>query len=238
MLEVKSVEAGYGQLRILQGVSVAVASGELVGIIGPNGSGKSTLLKTIYGYLAPFAGLVHFNGNPITGMRADQIQRQGIGFVAQAGGLFNDLTIQENLVMGAYSISDRRIAKERIEQVLTKFPKFRERRSQKAGSLSGGEQRVLAVARTLITAPPMMLLDEPSAALSHRAGDELYEMLEKLNAEGITFLIVEQNIELIMRIASRIYVLEMGRNAFEGTPAELSSSDKIRSLYIGNMELA
>jgi ABC-type branched-subunit amino acid transport system ATPase component len=234
MLEIDDVRAGYDRLEILQGVSLSVAPGQIVGIIGPNGAGKSTLLKTIFGYVRPFSGRIALRGEVLNGCRPDKVMRRGVGFVAQAGGLFAEMTIQENLVLGGYSIGDTKAVRHAMDEVYDRFPLFRDRRRQLAGSLSGGEQRLLAIARALITKPELLLLDEPSAALAPRFIDEIYETLRKLNAQGIAMLIVEQNTGVILDTADRVYVLEMGTNAFDGTPAELLADDRIRRLYLGS----
>jgi branched-chain amino acid transport system ATP-binding protein len=232
-LKVKNVRSGYRRLEILQGVSLHVDEGEIVGIIGPNGAGKSTLLKTIFGYLRPFAGEIQFDGQDVVGQRPDFLIRHGIGFVAQAGGLFADMTVHENLRLGAYALRDRAEIARTIEEALERFPLFRERRNQLAGSLSGGEQRLLAIARALIPRPRLLLLDEPSAALAPRFIDEVYATLVALNAGKLAMLIVEQNVEAILAAAHRVYVLDIGRNAFDGSAAELRGSDRIRRLYLG-----
>jgi len=233
MLAVEGVSAGYGRLEILHKVSLDVAPGEIVGIIGPNGAGKSTLLKTIFGYLPPFEGSVRFVGDTLAGLSPDRVMRQGIGYVAQAGGVFADMSVHENLVLGGYSLGSRRAAAAAIERVYAQFPLFRARAHQRAGSLSGGEQRALAVARTLVVKPRLIILDEPSAALAPRFIDEIYATLAALNRSGIALLIVEQNVRRILDAAHRVVVLDMGRNAFAGASAELRQSDRIRRLYLG-----
>jgi ABC-type branched-subunit amino acid transport system ATPase component len=233
ILEVEGVRAGYGRLEIRQGVSLSVAPGEVVGIIGPNGAGKSTLLKTIFAYLRPFEGAIRFDGADITGITPDQVMRRGLAYVAQAGGVFADMTVAENLALGGYTLATRAAVRDAMERVYARFPLFRDRSAQRAGSLSGGEQRALSVARTLMTGPRLLVLDEPSAALSPVAIDEIYDTLLGLHAEGIALLIVEQNVEKILEVAQRVVVLDMGRNAFGGTAADLRSSDRIRRLYMG-----
>ena len=233
MLAVEGVSAGYGRLEILHKVSLDVGPGEIVGIIGPNGAGKSTLLKTIFGYLPPFEGSVRFVGDTLAGLSPDRVMRQGIGYVAQAGGVFADMSVHENLVLGGYSLGSRRAAAAAIEAVYAQFPLFRARAHQRAGSLSGGEQRALAVARTLVVKPRLIILDEPSAALAPRFIDEIYATLAALNRSGIALLIVEQNVRRILDAAHRVVVLDMGRNAFAGASAELRQSDRIRRLYLG-----
>jgi ABC-type branched-subunit amino acid transport system ATPase component len=233
MLKVADVSAGYGRLEILHKVSLEVGAGEIVGIIGPNGAGKSTLLKTIFGYVPPFEGTIHFDGETLQGRSPDQVMRRGIGYVAQAGGIFADMSVHENLVLGGYSLGSRRTASRAIDRIYGQFPRFRARAGQRAGSLSGGEQRALAVARTLVISPRLIILDEPSAALSPRLIEEIYATLAELNRSGIALLIVEQNVRRILDAAHRVVVLDMGRNAFAGASDELRRSDRIRRLYLG-----
>jgi len=233
MLEVAGLRSGYGRLEILRGASLRLPAGSIVGLIGPNGAGKSTLLKTIFGYLRPFAGAITLEGRSLVGLHPDQIMRLGVGFVAQAGGLFADMTVHENLLVGGYSLGSRGELRAALEDVYAQFPLFRERRRQPAASLSGGEQRALALARALVIRPRVLLLDEPSAALAPRFIEEVYETIRALNRSGIALLIVEQNVEMILSVAHRVFVLDLGRNAFDGTPAELRGSDRIRRLYLG-----
>jgi len=232
MLELEGVRSGYGKLEIVQAASLEVGDGAIVGIIGPNGAGKSTLLKTAFGYLPPFAGRIALDGREIAGRRPDEIMRLGVGYLAQAGGLFAEMTVHDNLVLGGYTVSraDKRRA---IEAVYARFPLFRDRGRQLAGALSGGEQRLLAIARALIVRPRLLLLDEPSAALAPRFIDLIYATLVALNRDGLAMLIVEQNVEAILAVAHRVFVLDLGRNAFDGTPAELRAADRIRRLYLG-----
>ena len=232
MLELESVCSGYGKLEIIQSASLEVPDGSIVGIIGPNGAGKSTLLKTAFGYLVPGAGRIVFDGREIAGRRPDEIMRFGVGYLSQAGGLFAEMTVHDNLVRGGYTVS-RAEKRQAIDHVYARFPLFRDRRRQLAGALSGGEQRLLAVARALIVRPRLLLLDEPSAALAPRFIDEVYATLVGLNRDGIALLIVEQNVEAILAVAHRVFVLDLGQNAFDGTPAELRASDSIRRLYLG-----
>jgi ABC-type branched-subunit amino acid transport system ATPase component len=232
MLELEGVRSGYGKLEILQSASLRVPDGAIIGIIGPNGAGKSTLLKTAFGYLPPFAGRIVLDDHDIAGLRPDEIMRLGVGYLSQAGGLFAEMTVHDNLVLGGYTVSrtDKRRA---IDHVYTRFPLFRDRRRQLAGALSGGEQRLLAIARALIVHPRLLLLDEPSAALAPRFIDDVYATLVALNRDGIALLIVEQNIEAILAVAHHVFVLDLGRNAFDGTPSALRASDSIRRLYLG-----
>jgi branched-chain amino acid transport system ATP-binding protein/neutral amino acid transport system ATP-binding protein len=233
LLCVEGLVVGYSAAdEVLKGVDFSVDTGEIVGVIGPNGAGKSTLLKTAFGYLPPFGGRIVLDGREIAGRRPDEIMRWGVGYLAQAGGLFAEMTVHDNLVLGGYTVS--RVDKRRaIDHVYARFPLFRDRRRQLAGALSGGEQRLLAIARALIVRPRLLLLDEPSAALAPRFIDEVYATLVALNRDGIALLIVEQNVEAILAVAHRVFVLDLGRNAFDGTPSELRASDSIRRLYLG-----
>jgi ABC-type branched-subunit amino acid transport system ATPase component len=233
MLDVRGVRAGYGKLEILQSVSLRVDAGALVGIIGPNGAGKSTLLKTIFGYLTPTAGEVTLDGARVNGQRPDEILRRGAGYVAQAGGLFADMSVHENLVLGGYALRGAGATRTAVDEVYARFPFLAGRRRQAAGSLSGGEQRILAVARALVARPRLLLLDEPSAALAPRFIDEVYDTIAHLNRDGIAMLVVEQNVEAILAVATRVFVLDLGTNAFDGTPTALRSTDRIRRLYLG-----
>lgn len=234
MLRIDRVTAGYGRLEILQQISLGVAAGEMVGIIGPNGAGKSTLLKAVMGYVRPFSGTVMLGEEDLVGRRPDEIMRRGIGFVAQAGGLFAEMSVHENLVLGGYTLASRGAVRRAGERLYEQFPLLRARWRQTAGSLSGGEQRILAIARALMIEPRMLLLDEPSAALAPRYIDEVYRALAGLNRAGLSMAIVEQNTRVVLDNAARIFVLEMGANAFDGTPAELLADDRIRRLYLGS----
>lgn len=233
ILAAHAVRSGYGKLEILQSVSLAVEGAEIVGVIGPNGAGKSTLLKTIFGYLPPWSGTITVEGRSIAGLRPDQIMRLGVGYVAQEGGLFAEMSVHDNLTLGGYTLASRRAVREGVEHVLAEFPLFGTRRRQLAGSLSGGEQRILALARAMMIQPRLLLLDEPSAALAPRYIDHVYETIVALNTAGVAMVIVEQNVEAILAVAHRLFVLDLGRNAFDGTPRDLRGSDRIRRLYLG-----
>jgi ABC-type branched-subunit amino acid transport system ATPase component len=233
LLAVDAVRAGYGPLEILHDVTLRVGPGEIVGVIGPNGAGKSTLLKAVFGYLALRGGTVTLDGRRLDGLRPDERVRCGVGYVAQDGGLFPEMTVQENLALGGYSLRPGRRVRARVDAVLAAFPLLGQRRRQAAGSLSGGEQRTLALARALVAEPRLLLLDEPSAALAPALIDRVYETVVGLNGGGLGFLVVEQNVEAILAVAHRVFVLDLGRNAFDGPPAELRASDRIRRLYLG-----
>jgi branched-chain amino acid transport system ATP-binding protein len=232
-LVVEALRSGYGQLEILQGVGLQLPTAQIVGLIGPNGAGKSTLLKTIFGYIRPFAGTIRFGDHDLVGLRPDQILRLGVGFLAQDGGLFPEMTVQENLVLGGYSLRGRREVRIALDEVYARFPRLRERTRQLAGSLSGGEQRMLAIARALMTRPRLVLLDEPSAGLAPRVIDTVYDAIVALNRAAIALLVAEQNVEMILEVAHRVFVLDLGRNAFDGSPTELRGTARIRELYLG-----
>jgi ABC-type branched-subunit amino acid transport system ATPase component len=232
-LRMTDLRAGYGALEILRGVSLDVPPGAIAGVIGPNGAGKSTLLKVLFGYLRPFAGAITFGEVNLVGLRPERIIRAGIGYVAQARGLFPAMTVRENLLLGGYVLKDRRAVAAGVERALTLFPQLRDRLAQVAGTMSGGQQRSLAIARALMVQPDLLLLDEPSAALDPQAIDTVYAMLREVNAAGVAMLIVEQNVQAVLDIAARVFVLDVGRNAFDGSSAELRGLDRIRQLYLG-----
>ena len=234
MLAIEGVSAGYGRLEILHKVSLEVAPGEIVGIIGPNGAGKSTLLKTIFGYLPPFEGSIRFADETLTGLSPDRVMRRGIGYVAQAGGVFADMSVHENLVLGGYSLgSSRAVNAERSSASMRNSRCSAPAPGSAPAACPAASSAALAVARTLIVAPRLIILDEPSAALAPRFIDEIYATLADLNRSGIALLIVEQNVRRILNSAHRVVVLDMGRNAFAGASAELRQSDRIRRLYLG-----
>jgi len=232
-LTVEAVDAGYGRIPILHGVSLTVHAGEVVSIIGPNGAGKSTVLRVIVGVLAPWQGQVRFNGEIISGRRPDEILQRGLAFVPQGRIVFPQMTVLENLEMGAYSERDRARVDQALERVYQLFPVLLERRKQKAGTLSGGEQQMLAIGRALMIQPRLLLLDEPSLGLSPRLLDIIFDKLAELKAAGMTMMIVEQNAAKALALASRGYVLELGRNRFEGPGPALLADPEVKRLYLG-----
>ena len=231
-LEVEGVEAGYGEALVLRGVSLCAARGELVAIIGPNGAGKSTLLKVVYGLLRARAGAIRYAGDDVGGLRPDELTRLGLNYVPQLGNVFPSLSIAENLQIGASSLprAERRGA---IDELYERFPLLAERRRQRAATLSGGQRKLLAVARALATRPRTLLLDEPSAGLSPQAVELVFEKLREVNAAGIAIVMVEQNARRALALAHRGYVLDMGRNAYEGTGESLLHDPKVVALYLG-----
>jgi ABC-type branched-subunit amino acid transport system ATPase component len=234
-LDVSAIVAGYGKVPILNGVGLAVEPGQVVGVIGPNGAGKSTLLKVIFGYLRPTQGSVSLDGNEIAGRRPDEILRLGVGFVPQAGGVFARMTVQENLALGGYALG-RTAVRDTLERLYERFPLLFERRSQPAGTLSGGERRLLEIARVMMVKPRLVLLDEPSASLSPAATDEVYAKIGDVNrTEGTSFLIVEQNVDLILDNAHYIYALQLGANAVAGAPATFREDAGMRAIFLGGV---
>lgn len=231
-LDVQGVYAGYGEAEILHDISVSVAAKEVVTIIGPNGAGKSTLLKALMGYLVPRKGSISFDGQDITGMPTNQRIRAGIAYVPQLENVFPSLSVEENLRMGAYTLPKKMI-KDRAEAQYERFPRLKERRRQKAQTMSGGERQMLAMARALMTEPKMLLLDEPSAALSPALVEQVFEKVSEIRGQGRTVLIVEQNAEASLQISDRCMVLVDGQNSFEDSADHVLSDNKLREAYLG-----
>jgi len=236
ILEVNDVVSGYGRLEILHGVSVSVPETKTVALIGPNGAGKSTLLKTIFGYIKPKRGSITFNGEDITGLKPNKILRKGITYVPQGRSVFPYMTVLENLRMGAYINKDSSQFKEALNEVIRMFPILKERKNQMAGTLSGGEQRMLELGRALMLRPKLILLDEPSLGLAPKLVDDTYRTINEIGDMGVTLLIVEQNVRKVLIVADYAYVLDLGKKAFEGTSEHLLSSDRLKSLYLGGLE--
>ncbi len=233
ILTVDAVHVGYGRIPVLHGVSLTMRAGEVVSIIGPNGAGKSTVLKTIVGLLTPRQGQVRFNGEVINGLRPDEILRRGLAYVPQGHIVFPQMTVRENLEMGAFIERDRARVDQTLERVYRLFPLLLERRKQQAGTLSGGEQQMLAIGRGLMTQPRLMLLDEPSLGLSPLVLGLIFDRLAELKAVGVTMLIVEQNAVESLALSNRGYVLELGRNRFEGPGSVLLADPEVKRLYLG-----
>ena len=229
--------AGYlPGVNILNGCDLYAHRGELVGIIGPNGAGKSTLLKALFGLVKVHTGQVTLGGDDITNVRADRLVTMGIGFVPQTNNVFPSLTIQENLEMGCFQAPDK--FKERFAFVTDLFPALGQRRSQRAGSLSGGERQMVAMGRALMMDPSVLLLDEPSAGLSPLLTDEVFVRVREINATGVTVIIVEQNAMRCLQIVDRGYVLDQGRNAYTGSGRDLATDPQVVHLYLGTLAQA
>jgi branched-chain amino acid transport system ATP-binding protein len=233
LLVAQSLTAGYGRIDILHDVSLTVGVHEIVSIIGPNGAGKSTAFKTIVGFLTPRAGRVLFNGEDITGTRPDLVLRRGLAYVPQGRIVFPSMTVLENLEMGAYTERDPAHLAAALDQVYHLFPILAERRRQAAGTMSGGEQQMVAIARALMTAPKLIMLDEPSLGLSPKFVTLIFEKLVEMRQAGYTLMLVEQNATRALAIADRGYVLELGRNRFEGAGRTLLADPEVKRLYLG-----
>ncbi len=232
LLEVENVYAGYiDGLDILQGVNFRIDSHELVAVIGPNGAGKSTLAKTIFGLLSPREGKIIFKGENIAGLKPNEIVKRGMCYVPQIVNVFPSLTVEENLEMGAYILSGS--AKRQKDLVYTMFPKLKERAKQKAGTLSGGERQMLAMGRALMLEPDLLILDEPSAALSPILVNDVFQQIKAINESGKAIILVEQNAKKALMMSHRGYVLESGRNAIEGRGIDLLNNPQVAELYLG-----
>ncbi len=233
LLTAHGITGGYGKLDILHEVSLGVHAGEIVSVIGPNGAGKSTAFKTIVGFLRPRSGRVVFNGEEITGLRPDVVLRRGLAYVPQGRLVFTQMTVLENLEMGAYTVADRAKVAAALQSVYTLFPVLFERRRQKAGTMSGGEQQMVAIGRALMTSPRLILLDEPSLGLAPKFVTLIFDKLVALRRAGYTLMLVEQNATRALQIADRAYVLELGRNRFEGAGTALLADPEVKRLYLG-----
>ncbi|MDF2682264.1 MAG: transporter related protein [Brevibacillus sp.] len=227
MLEVSNVEAGYGKIQILNDLSLTAIENKLTLLIGPNGAGKSTLLKTIFGFVSPSRGSIRFQGEEISGRPSHQLASLGIGFLLQRVSVFPDLTIEENLKLGAWSFKreSARVA-QRIEYMYEKFPILKEKRGEAAGLMSGGQKRMLEIARTLMPGPKLILVDEPSAGLSPKIAKEVYRVLHELKDEGITLLMVDQNIRESIAYSDYVYVLERGQVSSESAAEDIEKNLK------------
>jgi len=233
LLEVTNLNAGYGYLQILRDVSLHIDKGEYVGIVGPNGAGKSTFMKTVAGLLNPMGGRVKFNGEDITGLSGSDVSRKGISFVSEEMNLFVNMTVQENLFMGAYTIKEKRLQNERLEFVYELFPRLAERKKQLAGTMSGGERKMLAIGRGMMSDPSLMLVDEPSFGLAPQLTANVFESLEVLLKNGVTILLVEQNVTKTLAVTHRGYVLENGKIVLEGKSADLAEDSYVRKVFLG-----
>ena len=231
MLNVEGIDVYYGNIHALKGASFHVNEGEIVALIGANGAGKSTTLKTVSGMMHPKNGSITFLGEDITRTESYKLPNKGMTHVPEGRRIFLQMTVMENLEMGAYI--HKKVSPEALELVFQHFPRLKERRSQIAGTLSGGEQQMLAMGRGLMCSPKLMMLDEPSMGLAPILVEQIFEIIRNLHAQGTTILLVEQNAEMALQIADRAYVLESGRVTMSGTGAELAASDEIKKAYLG-----
>jgi branched-chain amino acid transport system ATP-binding protein len=233
LLEVKGLEVAYGGIKAVKGIDLQVSEGELVTLIGANGAGKTTTLKALAGLLRPAAGRIHYNGRDITARPAFELVRQGLALVPEGRGVFGRLTVEENLEMGAYSRRDRaRIAAD-LDRVYALLPRLAERRRQHGGTLSGGEQQMLAIGRALMSRPRMLLLDEPSMGLAPQMVQKIFETIRTIAAEGVTLLLVEQNAKLALETCHRGYVMESGLIALADRASDLLANPQVRQAYLG-----
>ena len=231
MLKIEDMHVYYGAIHAVKGVSFEVGEGEIVALIGANGAGKSTILKTVSGLMHPRSGSITFMDKNIAHTDAYKLVRQGLAHVPEGRRIFLQMTVQENLEMGAFT--QKEVSKEELDKVFQLFPRLQERRKQVAGTLSGGEQQMLAMSRALMSKPKLIMLDEPSMGLAPILVDQIFSIIKELHADGTTILLVEQNASKALEIADRAYVLETGKITLSGTGAELAQSDEVRKAYLG-----
>jgi branched-chain amino acid transport system ATP-binding protein len=233
MLELNDIHARYGAITALRGVSISVNQGELVALLGVNGAGKSTTLATIAGVMRPWQGSILFEGSSILGKSPEQIARLGISLVPEGRDIFPSLTVEENLRMGAYTRSEKSEYRRNLGEVFDLFPVLKERLQQPGGTLSGGEQQQLAIARALMSSPRLLMLDEPSLGLAPALVDQIFELVARLHQRGVTILLVEQNVERTLEIVDRAYVMNTGLIDSHGTPQQLRAQADIEGIYMG-----
>ncbi len=233
LLDVAGLCAGYGDVPVLRGIDLSIPAGSITALIGANGAGKTTLLRTISGIIPTEAGTIRYDGRDIVGMPAQEIVRAGLVQVPEGRRLFSEMTVFENLLVGSSSPAARRKRDENLTMVLELFPRVRERRAQRAGTLSGGEQQMVAIARALMASPRLLLLDETSLGLAPIVVDEIFVAVRRLAAQGLTILVVEQNTALALEVADHGYVLEQGHFAIEGPAASLMADPRVRQAYLG-----
>lgn len=233
MLKVEDINVYYGAIHAIKGISLEVKKGEIVTLIGANGAGKSTILRTISGLLKPKIGKIDFEGQNIAGIAAQHIVKSGISQVPEGRRIFANMTVMENLDLGAYVRSDKAGIQEDLKMVFSRFPRLEERKTQEAGTLSGGEQQMLAMGRALMSRPRLLLLDEPSMGLAPLLIKEIFSIIQDINKTGTTVLLVEQNANMALSIANRAYVLETGRITLAGPAKDLAASEAVRKAYLG-----
>jgi branched-chain amino acid transport system ATP-binding protein len=233
LLEVSGLKVAYGGIQAVKGIEIRIEAGELVALIGANGAGKSSTLKTLAGMQQPAGGTVTYNGERIDGVASHALIRKGLALVPEGRGVFSRLTVEDNLLMGAYSRNDDAAIKQELAQVYEIFARLFERKDQLAGTLSGGEQQMLAIGRALLGKPKLLLLDEPSMGLSPIMVQKIFETVQRISAQGVTILLVEQNAKLALEVSGRAYVMESGLISLSGSAQELLHDPKVRSAYLG-----
>ncbi len=233
MLEVNDIVTAYGKIEALKGVDLAVSQGQVTCLLGPNGAGKTTLMMTIAGILRPKRGSIRFNGQDIAGKPARMIVEQGIVLVPENRLVFRDMTVEENLMAGAFSRSDGKTVQSDLEAMYERFPHLQERSTQYAGTLSGGEQQMLAISRALMARPRLLLMDEPSLGLAPLIVEDIFRIIRELNDEGMTVFVVEQNARMALQVADHFYLIEQGKVVFDGTPGEMEEDEVIKRAYLG-----
>ena len=236
MLEIKDLNVFYGSIHALQGISFNVNEGEIVTLIGANGAGKSTTLRSISGIVKARSGEINFCGKKINSVPAHKIVKMGLSQVPEGRQIFPNLTVMENLMMGAYTRKDGNEIKSSLEEVMERFPRLRERSKQLAGTLSGGEQQMVAIGRGLMSKPALLILDEPSMGLSPVLVEEIFSIIKKIHQQGVTVLLVEQNAFMALQVANRAYVLETGRIIFSGKAADIQADPRVRQAYLGESD--
>ncbi|MCY3549640.1 MAG: ABC transporter ATP-binding protein [Candidatus Poribacteria bacterium] len=233
MLELRDIHTYYGNIRAVRGISITVNQGEMVCLIGANGAGKSTTLMTASGIHTPVEGSVHFDGEDITAVAAEERVALGISQVPEGRLIFAEMSVLENLELGAYTRSDKQGTRDDLDRILQFFPVLRDRQKQRGGSLSGGEQQMLAIGRALMSKPKLLLLDEPSLGLAPLIVKQIFEIIEQINADGTTILLVEQNAQIALQVTDRGYVMETGEITIEGTSDDLLADERVRQAYLG-----
>jgi branched-chain amino acid transport system ATP-binding protein len=234
VLEVADLVTAYGKIEALKGVSLAVAQGSITCLLGPNGAGKTTLMMTATGLLKPRRGSIRFGGEEIAGRAPHDIVARGVALVPENRLVFPSMTVTENLAAGAYQRNDKVAIAEDVERLLARFPRQKERAAQQAGTLSGGEQQMLAVARALMSRPKLLLMDEPSLGLAPLVVEEIFRIVTELNRDGTTIFLVEQNAHMALQVAHHFYLMEQGRVTFSGTPGQVAEDEVIRRAYLGS----
>ena len=231
LFSIRDLTAGYGKIAIVQNFSMDVGDNELVTVIGPNGSGKSTVFKAVFGLAKIMSGNIFFEEQDVTNLRGDILVRMGIGYVPQLRNVFTTMTIAENLELGY--LPNKQSLEQMLEKVYRLFPFLRERAGEKAGVLSGGQRQILALSKTIMSNPKLLILDEPTAGLSPKAAASMIRYIEMLRAEGVSVIMIEQNVRRALQIADRVYVLASGRKVFEGSPETLAKNEELATIYLG-----